>query len=669
MGQLMLLPIPVGDYQFNSPALLYEGRLSVFGDAHCWESATVWAAHLEKLEPPPEAVIIPLELASPSACRQDLLGYELLSALRWSGSEALRGIPCLLGSWQPLNNLLQKGSDLLLVKPAAEFVRLPDALLRLPQFLRDVAEARILPASSDSIIEACSMGNLAARRVSYHELANDYYAAYRMKKGYIALLREAKKARVFGADNELKAMSEFRYAWEPALESKLMSPLVRKFQASRSGVYAPRYPVIDESEEILAHHLQQGLPHGTRILLVDDEFHKGSAEVLLRILFRQYHFTMQLNNEWVYSESSESDPSDRWARFVCVRSAELARNWLAYLDGIAIEDTTQQHSWKEWLAGWYQALSPSAKKRGHSLDPVDVFSENREFVLDRRSAGPRVKSTIVLLDLRLDPPREALYSIKDLSSYALRRAIKSEKPELPVIMFTASRQLLNFAELLDSSSEVDGWFVKEGPDIPVDREDINSANAVAYLLERLHLYSTLRGWYRPSFDWTLDRKLAYAKLFHSKQAAAVFADIAQLSSTLFQQIIERNWGGEHSDTDTYWVFIQKRVPPTPFPLCQTLVARRVALAALFWTADMTPSGPEWNADSFVRLLPGRPTKKIVKWVYDKLNFNQVLWMRSSGIPSQLLQEEIEWLQKVEWPAEKKASILDALHRELLDNPS
>jgi len=35
----------------------------------------------------------------------------------------------------------------------------------------------------------------------------------------------------------------------------------------------------------------------------------------------------------------------------------------------------------------------------------------------------------------------------------------------------------------------------------------------------------------------------------------------------------------------------------------------------------------------------------------------------------LLQEEIEWLQKVEWPAEKKASILDALHRELLDNPS
>ena len=41
---------------------------------------------------------------------------------------------------------------------------------------------------------------------------------------------------------------------------------------------------------------------------------------------------------------------------------------------------------------------------------------------------------------------------------------------------------------------------------------------------------------------------------------------------------------------------------------------------------MTPAGPEWNTDAFVRLLPGRSIKKVVKWVYDKLNFNQVLWM-------------------------------------------
>jgi hypothetical protein len=65
----------------------------------------------------------------------------------------------------------------------------------------------------------------------------------------------------------------------------------------------------------------------------------------------------------------------------------------------------------------------------------------------------------------------------------------------------------------------------------------------------------------------------------------------------------------------------------------------------------------------VRLLPGRPLKKDPKWVYDKLNFNQVLWMRSSGILSQLLKEEIDWLKALRWPKEKKKVVLEALSRE------
>jgi hypothetical protein len=84
---------------------------------------------------------------------------------------------------------------------------------------------------------------------------------------------------------------------------------------------------------------------------------------------------------------------------------------------------------------------------------------------------------------------------------------------------------------------------------------------------------------------------------------------------------------------------------------------------------MTLAGPEWNTDAFVRLLPGRPIKKVVKWVYDKLNFNQVLWMRSSNVLSQLLREEIDWLATIDWPADKRAPILGALGRErqLLDS--
>lgn len=653
-------------YRFDSPCLVYGGDLRVFGDPACWESESAWLESLGGLETLPDAIVIPLELASPGRNRQDLLGYELLSVLRWSSCEALRGRPVLLAAWQPLQDILRRKADVLLVRPAVEFMHLPDAAFRLPGFVSDVAEGRIKPASSDEITDI-SAADQQASRVSYHELANDYYAAYRIKKGYLALLRKADAGGVVEAASELAAVSGARYDWEATVEAKLRSPLVRRFQAARSNLHAPRYPVVEESLEILTYHLRHGLPAGTRVLLVDDEFHKGSAEVLLRLLFRQSGFTKQLPDQWVYSELAEKGPQDRWARFVCVRSADLAKNWLTYWDKITCDEVDQRQSWRDWLTRWDEELSPKAARRDHPLDPEDVFAQGREFVLDRPSAGPRIKSTMVLLDLRLEPVQNALYSIKDFSSYGLRRTIKTEKPDLPVIMFTASRQVLNFAELVDSSSDIDGWFIKEGPDIPVDHDDANSANSVAYLLERLHLYATLRGWYRASFAWDAERKLAYARLVHSKQAGTVFAEVTRLSDGLLHQILQR--GSATEETGTYLGFIQERVPSTPFPVCQTLVARRVALAALLWTSDMTPAGPAWNTDEFVRLLPGRPTKKIVKWVYDKLNFNQVLWMRSSGILSQLLREEIDWLANVDWPTDKRAAIVGALdrERELLDS--
>jgi len=661
----VLVPVSPSQYGFDSPCLVWGCEVRVFEDPACWQSESAWFSSLAALGDIPDAVVIPLELVAPGRNRQDLLGYDLLCVLRWSSSEALRGRPVLLAAWQPLQDILRKKPDVLIVRPAIEFARLPEASVRLPDFLKDVAAGRIETATSEDIAEI-SAADRQASRVSYHDLANDFYAAYRIKKGYLALLRKANQTGVSEAESEFAALSGVRYQWEDSVEAKLQSPLVRRFQATRSNLRVPRYPVVEESLEILTYHIRQGLPAGTRVLLVDDEFHKGSAEVLLRVLFGQSDFTKQLNDEWVYSELTEKGPQDRWARFVCVRSAELARNWLAYWDTVAWEDTTQRPSWEVWLRRWEEKLSPSAKSRQHPRDAEDVFAQGREFVLDRHSAGPRIKSTLVLLDLRLEPVQNALYSIKDFSSYGLRRTIKAEKSDLPVIMFTASRQILNFAEMLDSSSDIDGWFIKEGPDIPVDDADANSANSVAYLLERLHLYATLRGWYRPSFAWDAERKLAYARLVHSKQAGTVFAEVTRLSDGLLEQILTD--GHAANETGTYLGYIQDRVPSTPFSVSQTLVARRVALAALLWTADMTPAGPEWNTDAFVHLLPGRPIKKVVKWVYDKLNFNQVLWMRSSGVLSQLLREEIDWLARVDWPVDKRAAILEALDRErqLLD---
>lgn len=657
-----LVPVARSDYHFDSPLLLVGDLPVVFSDAACWQTVSAWLQSICGLSSLPQALVIPLELAAPGWNRQDLLGYELLSGLRWSTSERLRGLPVLLAAWQSFQDILRRKPDLLMVRPATRFVRLPEAIDSREGFFEDVAAGRVGSASIAEIEEVAAGADQSARNVSYHDLANDYYAAYRIWKGYQSLLRQGAQSGITEAAHEAASVSAGHLAWERDVEQKLQSPLVRRFQASRSGISAPQYPVIERGLDILTYHLQQGLPEGTRLLLVDDEFHKGSAEVLLRILFRQSAFTKQLPDEWVYSEQTGRGPHDRWARFVCVRTDTLARNWLAYWDQISWDEVVGKLQWQRWLADWDHELNPNSR-RVEAFEPQDVFSENREFVLDRHSAGPRIKSTVVLLDLRLEPVQDPLYSVKDFPSYRLRRAIKSEKPDLPVIMFTASRQILNFAELLDSSRDIDGWFIKEGPDIPVDEQDSNSANAVTYLLERVHLYSTLAGWYRESFGWDTDRKLVYARLFHSDKASMIFPEISRLASEIFSEIRNGTTGCNREDTRTFLSFIQERVSSSPLPIVQTLVARRIAIASLLWTAEPTASGLEWNADAFDGFLPGRPSKKFVKAVYDKLNFNQVLWMRSSGVLSQLLCEEFDWLAAIQWPQQKSQAISHALSKE------
>ncbi len=659
-----IIPLALKDFHFDAPLMFIEGVAYRFSDETCWHAPAVWVQALAALPSRPQVVVIPLELASPAWNRQDLFGYELLNTLRWIGDEGVRGCPVLVAAWQSLADILQKRPDLLFVRPSIEFMRLPEAIDRVPGFFEDVQQGRLQPASNEQIEEASAGVQHLAERVSYHDLANDYYAAYRLWRGYRALLKQGADAGNENSRRELDLVAGLHFEWEQYVASKLSSPLIRRYLATRRTVRAPRYPIVENSVEILTYHLGQGLPEGTRVLFVDDEFHKGFAHVLLRMLFRTDSFTRQLEDEWVYSEPSADDSNGRWARLVCVRNAELAEHWLAHWEQLESDRGQNEQPRREWLDRWVRDLSPNASGRSpSSLEAEDVFGANREFVLDRRSDGPRIKSTVVLLDLRLEPVQTALYSIKDFPSYRLRELIKTQKPDMPVIMFTASRQVLNFAELLDSSGDIDGWFIKEAPDVPVDADDSNSANSVAYLLERVHLYSTLRGWYRPSFAWNAERKLEYAKLFHSKEAAVMFKEITRLSDAIFIEIRARGSGGKVNDTETFLTFIQARVPNTPFAIAQTLVARRVALAALLWTADMTPAGPNWNADAFAALLPGRSMKKTLKWVYDKINFNQVLWMRSSGILSQLLREEIEWLTQIEWPESKREMIQAALLRE------
>lgn len=657
-----VMPLGYEDYSFDSPLLLIGERPHVFSDVSSWSTPDDWRLALQKDALAARAIIIPLELSAPKWKRQDLLGYELLSTLRWTTDASLRGLPVLMAAWQPLEYILKKRPDLLIVHPATDFSRLPQDGGCAKRFFEAVSLGQIRAATISEIEECAEGASDAARRLSYHDLANDYYAAYRIWRGYKALVQESAKKGVDKAVTEAKVILDENFPWEKYIVEKMQSPLIRRFQASRINVSAPRYPTVDERAEILRYHVESGLPEGTRLLLVDDEFQKGTAEVLLRVLFHKKEFTKRLSDEWVYSEQSVKKPRDCWARFVCVKNATLARNWLRYW-GELPSSTSDDQAWHDWLQNWNRELNPQSKVDIRLLDPVDVFSENLGVVLDRPSAGPRIKSTVMLLDLRLEPVDKGLYSVREFPSFKLREDVKDKKPDLPIIMFTASRQILNMAELLDSSSYIDGWFVKEGPDIPLDSHDANSANAVSYLLERVHLHSTLAGWYRDSLKWDTNRKLAYARLFHSAEKSSVFEEIAQIATALFEEVRNGSTGCSRTDTRTFLAFIQERVSPQPFKIAQTLVARRVAVATLLLTADPTPSGLDWNTDQFDNVLPGRPSDKIVKAVYNKISFNQVLWMRSSEVLAQLLREEFDWLDGLEWPKQKKGAIKKALHRE------
>lgn len=657
----MFRRIDLTAYSAGEPLLFMDTEPHAFAAAVDWQQPVRFVDALQASGTPLAGLVVPLEMKAPGWRRQDLFGLELLSYLRWSASAEIRGIPVLALAWQPLNNILCRRFEPLLIQPAIEFCRLPEGIERIASFCLEISTGKISPAAIREIETVANRTTGLPSKVSYHNLANDYYAAHRLWKGYQSLVSQAANEKNKFARTELARTKAVHFEWEAVLEQKLRSPLVRQFQAQRAEAQVPRYPTVDNALRIIEHHVEHGVPKNLRILLVDDEFDKGAADVLLQILFQNGQFTRCLADEWVYSEGPAKPTEPRWARLVCVRSAWLARNWLAHWGELQDDSLCSRKEWEDWLDRWRTALALGGDtSRSLGPDSDEVLGENRNFIVDSKRSIPHGCTTMLLLDLRLTPVTDRLYSIKQFPSIMLRHAIKTQKPQLPILMFTASRQMLNFIELADSMSEVDGWLVKEGPDIPVDEANNNSANAAAYLLERTNLFSNIAAWYRESCGWTTERKLSYAQLYQSPLASKVFKKIADLSSEIFDQI--RNTARSESG-QTFWAFIQSRVHGEPFPIVQTLVARRVALGTLLLTATQQSDNLEWNADEFNKLLPGRPVKKLVKAIYDKINFNQVLWMRTSSLLSQLLQEELEWLENQEWPIGRRNAVLKLLERE------
>ncbi len=593
-------------------------------------------------------VILPLELRTAYSSRQELYGLELLEWLRWSAPEPLRYVPVLALAWQSLAQVLRRKPSLLLTARGTTFARLPEAAegqwsaaQRFVDAVRRAGADRLCAHPKD--IERLATGALRRpEQVTHHDLANEFYAAWRLWEGYRRALKDANgRTASCALQAEIERANSVQFSWEAELKRRMLQPAFRQFQLSRQHWEFPAYPPVDEAARVVQVHVEEGLPAGTRILLVDDDFDKGLAEVLLRILFRHVEFRWRLDeDEWIYSEESHKG---RWARFVCVKDVAGASYWLKYWHPKELDltgsDLPLERTEAAWKGRWARALG------ANSADKVEYILDK----LDNPAARPRNPQTIVLLDLRLQREKVApIYATREMESVRLREAIKAADPDFPVIMLTASRQAVNFAAVMVDAREVDGWLTKEAPDVPADDE--NSSRAVHYLLERLHLFACLRDWYRPEFEWNLERKLAYARLHNSPHRDSCLAHVAQRAEAIFRTLLTGRTLQDKYKGEKFYSCIESEVTPLRFDVERRLVARRVAVAALLHTAKWTSEGPQWHVDAFQNLMPGRPDKNIVKAVYDVVNFNDRLWLTTSepALVARLLKEEFEWLLNRHW---------------------
>ncbi|MGH8550690.1 MAG: hypothetical protein ACRERU_19235, partial [Methylococcales bacterium] len=197
---------------------------------------------------------------------------------------------------------------------------------------------------------------------------------------------------------------------------------------------------------------------------------------------------------------------------------------------------------------------------------------------------------------------------------------------------------------MEAAGQSDGWLTKEGPDITLDDE--HSSRVTLYLLDRLHLFSSRRGWYRPEFGWELPWQQEYAVASQSSSWEACQNHVASESSRIFESL-RANPQTVSSPYSTLYQNVNNHVVPAHFPLEIRLIARRLAVAALLETAEWSKELPKWNVDKFKLRLNCSSRKSELKYPNDVLNFTTMLWFPSytPKLLGLLLREEYEWLKQ------------------------
>lgn len=666
--------IHLSAYRFDRPLLITETDLKLPSSQECSDGLP-WIRCLGAVREL-RGVILPLE--SSGQVRQRLPGLMWLKWLRWSADERARFVPVLACAWQDFEEILRRCLDLLLVADGSTFLRLPDgsprSSSRIDDFINGTRQDALQSCSGKELERIAFASTNKALQVRHHDLANDNYAAYRLWCGYRHVLRKAADGSNATTARAAKAILRDLETRDPSflsvVESKRLQPEFRQVEASRSLQRLPAYPLIESADAIVERHVTRGIDAHARILFVDDEFEKGTAEALLHVLFGggqralgggQGCDFLRSGKEWVYAEAAKGDADHRKARMVCVANTQLARNWLAKWGVLPVEDQRQYDAWLfDWncrlqACGWmatrqHESLSSSARKK-------------LIYGLDDDELPPIKMKTIVLLDLRLDQADvTANYRIDEFSSVGLRNDIKGSEVDVPVIVFTASRQAINLSQVMAAADALDGWLIKEAPDVVED--DANSAQAALYLLSRIHLLCARGDWYRCALNWDEGWIDEGNKFFESEERQSCEGYVGSVATDLFNQMRSALDHGQVPFSD-YWKrnagagyirFIRENTSPPAFTtFVGKMIARRFAVAALLLTADTFGMQIDWDPERFKSAVlggvdPQNPDD--CKRVYNsRLNWGRDLQIRTKRLPilAQLLKSEYEWLLDLRWP--------------------
>jgi hypothetical protein len=172
----------------------------------------------------------------------------------------------------------------------------------------------------------------------------------------------------------------------------------------------------------------------------------------------------------------------------------------------------------------------------------------------------------------------------------------------------------------------------------------------------------MNNWYRPSIGWDQDVKKAYHEMWSSPYFTDCLESISHRADTYIKnlqepQFRERNRGRKLLGS------VQQNGDNFKFDIEDRLVARRIAVWALMYTADWSGDYPVWDVAEFLDQLSCMPVDISIKYPSNVLNFKTDLYFDTytHKLLERLLQEEYQWLEAQNWPERAEGTIIRYLN--------